>query len=340
MSCWGGPSESVLPLLPFFILIPPLSLICGVAAAMNVVTTHVTHYTWHITRNILHVTRDTCYLRPSPPRPRPRDRGARAPGGQSSSCWSSWTLLLAYLADPVRVRMFYCVQYIASVCLSSCQRLLDISIKYTLIIWIGYFEGGGGIKLHNMQHFSVLHFSSILSSFYANVIALKCAMTLFFLHPHLQNILNLILHDRLIPDLWIFGHKALSIFRLQQGQKSTSKYVNFLLNQPEPKQMLVLFEVTWKETACVEFWGPVARGRGRILSTYLQTEDCVCLRDRVETLVLGAHFKRPQVPAYGWCHAPGSAPISRSPWQWHWASVWCPHTQPMHTFAHSLYTVL
>ena len=140
--------------------------------------------------------------------------------------------------------MFYCVQYIASVCLSSCQRLLDISIKYTLIIWIGYFEGGGGIKLHNMQHFSVLHFSSILSSFYANVIALKCAMTLFFLHPHLQNILNLILHDRLIPDLWIFGHKALSIFRLQQGQKSTSKYVNFLLNQPEPKQMLVLFEVT------------------------------------------------------------------------------------------------
>ena len=69
-------------------------------------------------------------------------------------------------------------------------------------------------------------------------------MTLFFLHPHLQNILNLILHDRLIPDLWIFGHKALSIFRLQQGQKSTSKYVNFLLNQPEPKQMLVLFEVT------------------------------------------------------------------------------------------------
>ena len=126
-----------------------------------------------------------------------------------------------------------------------------------------------------MQHFSVLHFSSILSSFYANVIALKCAMTLFFLHPHLQNILNLILHDRLIPDLWIFGHKALSIFRLQQGQKSTSKYVNFLLNQPEPKQMLVLFEVTWKETACAEFWARVARVRGRILSTYLQTEECV-----------------------------------------------------------------
>ena len=100
-------------------------------------------------------------------------------------------------------------------------------------------------------------------------------MTLFFLHPHLQNILNLILHDRLIPDLWIFGHKALSIFRLQQGQKSTSKYVNFLLNQPEPKQMLVLFEVTWKETACVELWACLARGRGRILSTYLQTEDCV-----------------------------------------------------------------
>ena len=164
-------------------------------------------------------------------------------------------------------------------------------------------------------------------------------MTLFFLHPHLQNILNLILHDRLIPDLWIFGHKALSIFRLQQGQKSTSKYVNFLLNQPEPKQMLVLFEVTWKETACVEFWGRVARGRGRILSTYLQTEDCVCLRDRVETLVLGAHFKWPQVPAYGWCHAPGSAPISRSPWQWHWASVWCPHTQPMHTLAGSCHCI-
>ena len=140
MSCWGGPSESVLPLLPFFILIPPLSLICGVAAAMNVVTTNVT-------RDTLHVTRDTRYLRPSPSRPRPRDRGARAPGGQSSSCWSSWTLLLAYLADPVRVRMFYCVQYIAGVCLSSCQRLLDISIKYTLIIWIGYFEGGRGYKI-------------------------------------------------------------------------------------------------------------------------------------------------------------------------------------------------
>ena len=153
-----------------------------------------------------------------------------------------------------------------------------------------------------MQHFSVLHFSSILSSFYANVIALKCAMTLFFLHPHLQNILNLILHDRLIPDLWIFGHKALSIFRLQQGQKSTSKYVNFLLNQPEPKQMLVLFEVTWKETACVEFWARLAPGWGRILYTYLQTEDCVCLRDRVGTLVLGAHFKWPQVPAYGRWH--------------------------------------
>ena len=171
--------------------------------------------------------------------------------------------------------MFDCVQYYVRVCLFSCQRLLDISIKYTLIIWIGYFEGGGHLKLHNMQHFSVLHFSSILSSFYADVIALKCAMTLFFLHPHLQNILNLILHDRLIPDLWIFGHKALSIFRLQQGQKSTSKYVNFLLNQPEPKQMLVLFEVTRKETACVELRGRLARGRGRILSTYLQTEDCV-----------------------------------------------------------------
>ena len=161
-------------------------------------------------------------------------------------------------------------------------------------------RGGGGIKLHNMQHFSVLHFSSILSSFYADVIALKCAMTLFFLHPHLQNILNLILHDRLIPDLWIFGHKALSIFRLQQGQKSTSKYVNFLLNQPEPKQMLVLFEVTWKETACVQLWGRVARGRGRIISTYLQTEDCVW--SPWSSGNLGAHFKWPQVPAYGRWH--------------------------------------
>ena len=201
------------------------------------------------------------------------------------------------------------------------------------------------LHLHNMQHFSVLHFSSILSSFYADVIALKCAMTLFFLHPHLQNILNLILHDRLIPDLWIFGHKALSIFRLQQGQKSTSKYVNFLLNQPEPKQMLVLFEVTWKETACVEVWARLARGRGRILSTYLQTEDCVW--SPWSSGNLGAHFKWPQVPAYGRWHLAlrptvhiHPAPISRSPWQWHWASVWCPHTQPMHTLAHSLYTVL
>ena len=141
MSCRGGPSESVLPLLPFFILIPPLSLICGVAAAMNVVTINVILYTWHVLPETITASSAASW---------PRCSGSRWTELELLKFLNTPFSIFGRSLDPVRVRMFYCVQtveYIASVCLSSCQRLLDISIKYTLIIWIGYFEGGRGYKI-------------------------------------------------------------------------------------------------------------------------------------------------------------------------------------------------